>query len=52
MSTLPYRWTGEAFEPLPGFRKRADAAFVVGQVYHMAPTERLTLRATSMNCTR
>lgn len=45
MSTLPYVWTGEAFEPLPGFRKRADAAFVVGQVYHMEPIEERTARA-------
>jgi hypothetical protein len=42
--TLPCRWTGEAFEPLPGFRKRADAAFVVGQVYHMEPIEERSAR--------
>jgi hypothetical protein len=41
---LPYVWSGEAFEPLPGFRKRADAAFVVGQVYHMEPIEERTAR--------
>ena len=45
MTILPYRWTGEAFEPLPGFRKRADGAFVVGQVYHMEPVEERTARA-------
>jgi len=43
-ATLPYRWSGEAFEPLPGFRKRADAAFVVGQVYHMEPVEERTAK--------
>jgi hypothetical protein len=36
---LPYRWTGEAFTPLPGFAKRADAAFVVGEVYQLEPVE-------------
>jgi hypothetical protein len=39
MSVIPCVWSGEAFEPLPGFRKRADGAFVVGQVYHMEPIE-------------
>ena len=43
-ATLPYRWSGEAFEPLPGFRKRADAAFVVGQVYHMETIEERSAR--------
>lgn len=43
-ATLPCRWTGEAFEPLPGFRKRADAAFVVGKVYHMETVEERTAR--------
>ena len=42
--TLPCVWTGEAFEPLPGFRKRADAAFVVGQVYHMEAVEERSAR--------
>ena len=44
-ATLPCRWSGEAFEPLPGFRKRADGAFVVGQVYHMEPIEERTARS-------
>jgi hypothetical protein len=43
--TLPCVWNGEAFEPLPSFRKRADGAFVVGQVYHMEPVEERTARA-------
>jgi hypothetical protein len=42
--TLPCVWNGEAFEPLPGFRKRADGAFVVGQVYHMEPVEERTAK--------
>lgn len=31
----PMRWTGEALEPLPAFRKRADEALVVGEVYRL-----------------
>ena len=41
---VPCVWTGDSFEPLPGFRKRADAAFVVGQVYHMEPVEERSAR--------
>lgn len=38
---IPMRWTGEAMEPLPGFRWMADQHFVIGQVYRMAEvTER------------
>ena len=44
-ATLPCRWTGDSFEPLPGFRKRADAAFVVGMVYHMEPVEERTAKS-------
>lgn len=36
---LPYRWTGEAMEPLRGFARRADQVFVVGEVYRMEPIE-------------
>ncbi len=36
---LPYRWTGEAWEPLPGFRRRADAEFVVGEVVRLEVIE-------------
>jgi hypothetical protein len=43
-ATLPCLWTGDSFEPLPGFRKRADAAFVVGQVYHMEAVEERSAR--------
>lgn len=37
---LPYRWTGEAWEPLQGFRRRADAEFVIGDVSHLEVVER------------
>ena len=43
-ATFPCVWTGDSFEPLPGFRKRADAAFVVGMVYHMETVEERTAR--------
>lgn len=39
MSALPFRWTGEAMEPLRGFQRRADTAFVVGQVYRLDVVE-------------
>lgn len=32
---LPFRWSGEAFEPLGRFRKSCDDRFVVGQVYSL-----------------
>lgn len=37
---LPYRWTGDAWEILPGFRRRTDADFVVGEVAHLEVVER------------
>lgn len=45
MTPLPYTWTGEAFEPLPRFAKRADAEYVVGQVYVMAPVEERSMKS-------
>lgn len=36
---LPYRWTGESWEPLPGFRRRADAEFIVGEVVRLEVSE-------------
>lgn len=36
---LPFRWTGEGFEPLPGFAKVADRQFVVGERYILAAIE-------------
>lgn len=32
---IAYRWSGEGFEPLPGFAKLADKEFVVGEVYRL-----------------
>jgi hypothetical protein len=39
MTALPFRWNGEAMEVVRGFQKRADAAFVVGEVYRLEPVE-------------
>ena len=33
---LPFRWTGEAFEPLPRARRACAEAFVIGEVYTLA----------------
>ncbi len=30
---LPFVWTGEAFAPQPGFARRCDETFVIGQRY-------------------
>jgi hypothetical protein len=30
---LPFRWTGDSFEPMPRFAKECDRVFVVGEVY-------------------
>jgi hypothetical protein len=35
-SPLPFRWNGEAFEPLPRARRACDEAFVIGEVYTLA----------------
>ena len=34
-----YRWSGEAMEPLPHFRRRCDQDFVIGEIYRLAPHE-------------
>jgi hypothetical protein len=36
---IPFRWTGENFEPLPRFSRQCDQEFVVGQVYRLEPIE-------------
>lgn len=36
---LPFRWTGEAMEPLRNYARRADEQFVVGQTYVLALQE-------------
>lgn len=32
---IPFRWTGDSFEPLPRWAKDCDREFVVGQVYRL-----------------
>lgn len=36
---LPFVWTGEAFVPPPGFARRCDEAFVIGQRYTLAEVQ-------------
>lgn len=36
---IPFRWEGDSFAPMPGFGKRCDEVFVVGQVYRLAEQE-------------
>lgn len=38
-SPIPFTWTGAAMEPLPGFAKRADAQFVIGEKYVLEVVE-------------
>lgn len=40
---MPFRWTGEAFEPLPRFKAACDKEMVVGQVYRMEVQEERSL---------
>lgn len=37
MTPLPFRWTGDSFEPL--HPRRADKEYVVGEVYDLVPVE-------------
>jgi len=39
MDTIITRWTGEAFAPLPHFRKRCDMDLVIGEVYRLTIQE-------------
>ncbi len=40
MSTsIPFRWEGDSFAPMPGFARRCDEMFVVGQVYRLVEQE-------------
>lgn len=39
MTPIPYRWEGDIMRPLPGFAKRCDALYVVGETYTLAPVE-------------
>ena len=36
---IPFQWQGDAFTPMPGFGKRCDELFVVGQVYRLVEQE-------------
>jgi hypothetical protein len=38
-AALPFKWDGEVMRPLPGFAKRCDAAFVIGEVYNLEAIE-------------
>lgn len=37
--SIPFRWEGDSFVPMPGFARRCDAEFVVGQVYRLEVVE-------------
>lgn len=39
MSPLPFIWNGEAMEVRKGFQRQADAQFVIGESYRLAPVE-------------
>lgn len=39
MSALPFTWDGEAMVPKPGFARKCDAAFVIGQTYQLETVE-------------
>lgn len=36
---IPFRWEGDCFTPMPGFGRRCDELFVVGQVYRLVEHE-------------
>ncbi|MFL7901509.1 hypothetical protein ACJ41P_10280 [Azospirillum argentinense] len=36
---IPFRWEGDSFAPMPGFARRCDEVFVVGQVYRLTEEE-------------
>lgn len=36
---IPFRWSGEAMEPLKRFAATCDREFVIGELYLMAPVE-------------
>lgn len=38
-AALPFRWDGEGMVPMPGFARRCDAAFTVGEVYRLDVVE-------------
>ncbi|AZO77521.1 MULTISPECIES: hypothetical protein [unclassified Bosea (in: a-proteobacteria)] len=44
-AALPFKWNGEAMHPLPGFAKRCDAAFVIGEVYNLEAIEQRSAKS-------
>lgn len=36
-TTLPCRWDGESFTPLPAYARQADRAYCIGEIYPLAP---------------
>lgn len=45
IAPLPMLWTGEAFEPLQRFRKLADQAWIVGEVYRVEALEERSMNS-------
>ncbi len=44
-AALPFRWDGSIMQPLPGFAKRCDAAFVIGEVYNLEAIEQRSAKS-------
>lgn len=44
-AALPYRWTGEAFEPLPGWRRAAARDFAVGETYRLEEVQERSVKS-------
>ena len=39
MSPLPYEWTGDSWQVMPGFQRQADQLFAIGERMRLAPVE-------------
>lgn len=39
MTPLPYEWTGDSWQVMPGFQKQADQLFTIGERMRLAPVE-------------
>ena len=44
---IPFSWDGEAMVPLKGFGAACDRAYVIGQVYRLAPAEERSAKSHS-----
>lgn len=44
-AALPFKWDGEIMCPLPGFARRCDAAFVIGEVYNLEAIEQRSAKS-------